>query len=198
MSAPNSPLSTLMAMASQNLMSTSTRGAPSQAGSILKKGGGGPASMIGHALSGTQLGAADNLIRKAQDRFTMFADGGEVKKAAGSSAKERREIRNMIERGKGDAVDALQSMRHALTQSEPALLPTSDAATKLQKLTAHQGDGARSSEHAASLYREYVSLLQQLDDPSDGAQVSRITDRISQLENELSSLGINLDETMNV
>ena len=83
----------------------------------LKKGGGGPATMMGHALSGTPLGGADNLIRKAQDRFTMFADGGAVKKPPGPSAKERREIRSMIERGKG-----VPSSRPRRVASEPAAI----------------------------------------------------------------------------
>lgn len=74
---------------------------------------------MGHALSGTPLGHVDRTLRGAHRSLAKFAEGGEVKKAPGLSAKERAQIRGMIERGKDDALDALRSTRAALALSAP-------------------------------------------------------------------------------
>lgn len=156
---------------------------------ILKKGGGGPASMMGHALSGTQLGGADNLIRKAQDRFTMFADGGAVKKPAGPSAKERREIRGMIERGKSDAVGALRGMRSALIQTQEGS-PVPDAGMRLAKLSSRLAAKPLSPDPAA-LYDEYRELFQHVQNPKlDDDLRGQMTDRMEKIEGTLDQLGI--------
>ena len=171
------PQATLMAMAAHNPAFAKKKHIPvkvakdfnraDKRSGILKKGGGGPASMMGHALSGTQLGGTENLIRKAQDRFTMFADGGAVKKPPGPSAKERREIRAMIEHGKSDAVSALRGMRSALIASQedtPVEKPDADAslARLRSQLTTKIAPVTPNPVH---LHDEYRELLQRVDDP---------------------------------
>lgn len=151
---------------------------------ILKKGGGGPASMMGHALSGTQLGGADNLIRKAQDRFTMFADGGQVKKPAGPSLKERREIRALIERGKNDAVSALHDMRSALIQTQENS-PVSDPDRTLAKLSSQLAmkSASNTAPNPVLLHDEYRELLSKVDDPRIDEELrSQMMERLRAIE----------------
>jgi len=172
------PQATLMAMAAHNPAFAKKKGIPvrvakdfnraDKKSGILKKAGGGPASMMGHALSGTQLGGTDNLIRKAQDRFSMFADGGAVKKPPGPSAKERREIRSMIERGKSDAVGALRGMRSALinSQEDAPVQQPKDTDASLQRLRSQlAAKSAPPAPNPAHLHDEYRSLLEHVDDP---------------------------------
>lgn len=162
---------------------------------ILKKGGGGPASMMGHALSGTQLGGADNLIRKAQDRFTMFADGGAVKKPAGPSAKERREIRDMIVQGKSDAVGALRQMRGALIDTQEDT-PVRDPATSLARLSSKLSmKGNAPASNTASpkeLYEQYHQIMDSVENESDPAQQIAMMDRLTSISSQLGKLGIPL------
>jgi hypothetical protein len=150
--------------------------------------------MMGHALSGTQLGGVDNLIRKAQDRFTMFADGGQVKKPAGPSLKERREIRAMIERGKGDAVDALRDMRSALLQTQEDA-PTADPEAGLAKLSSSLAmkDGGPISPDPAHLYDEYRELMDRVDDPRIDADLrEQMMQRLRTIEDALDQVGIDV------
>lgn len=197
------PQATLMAMAAHNPAFARKKKIPvgvardfnraDKRTGILKKGGGGAASMMGHALSGTPLGGADNLIRKAQDRFTMFADGGAVKKPQpkGPSAKERREIRSMIERGKNDAVSALRDMRSALLDSQEG--PADDTDASLAKLSSQLSmkDGGSVSPNPEVLYNEYQELVSKLNAPGiDGELLGEMVDRLATIEHQLEQMGI--------
>lgn len=120
--------------------------------------------LMGHALSGTQLGQADNAIRRAQRRF---ADGGKVAaKPKGPSASERREIRAMIERGKGDAVGALRQTRAALLNSMPAPMERKRSAN-------------------AALFQRYAALLDRLGKPDHDE--ADLTELLTEIESELGS-----------
>jgi hypothetical protein len=208
------PQATLMAMAAHNPAFAKKKGIPMRVAKdfnradkrtgILKKGGGGAASMMGHALSGTPLGGADNLIRKAQDRFTMFADGGAVKaKPAGPSAKERREIRSMIERGKTDAVSALRDTRDALLEAQEGT-PVNDISgadaslTRLRSQLAMKDggqvpDAAAVSPDPALLYDEYRELITKLDDPRlDSETLTEMVDRLATIEHQLEQMGLSV------
>jgi hypothetical protein len=198
MPSTSKPQATLMAMAAHNPAFAKKKGVPvgvardfnraDQHSGILKKAGGGPATMFGHGLSGTQLGEADNLIRKAQDRFATFAEGGVVKKPAGPSAQERKEIRGLIERGKSDAVSALRDTRDALIDAQPS---TDETLQRLSQQLAMK-DGGAVSGGPESLYQEYLSLMQELDDAEDSEKVEQTIDRLAQIEDELGALGIDV------
>jgi hypothetical protein len=158
---------------------------------ILKKGGGGPASMMGHALSGTQLGGTENLIRKAQDRFTSFAAGGAVKKPAGPSAKERREVRSMIEQGKSDAVGALRGMRSALISSqEDTPVKQPDADQSLARLRSQLATKVpQTTPNPSLLHDEYRELMQRVDDPRIDPELrSQMGVRLADIEQMLGAL----------
>ena len=215
MPSTSKPQATLMAMAAHNPAFAKKKGIPvgvakdfnaaDKRAGILKKGGGGPATMMGHALSGTQLGGTENLIRKAQDRFTTFADGGAVKKPKGPSLKERREIRTMIEDGKEDAVSALRSMRSALIDSqEDSPVEPSDPDTALARLRSQlaMADGgavpAREpaiSPDPAMLYDEYRELIGKLQDESLPPELgTQIVDRLATIEAALEQMGIDVGD----
>jgi hypothetical protein len=199
MPSASKPQATLMAMAAHNPAFAKKKGIPVRVAKdfnradkrtgILKKGGGGAASMMGHALSGTQLGGTDNLIRKAQDRFTMFADGGAVKKPPGPSAKERREIRSMIERGKSDAVGALRGMRSALINSQedsPVQQPSNTDAS-LERLRSQIPK--KPAPNPALLHDEYQSLLQHVDDPRIDPELrGQMSSRLADIEKMLGDV----------
>lgn len=158
--------------------------------------------LMGHAFSGTQLGQADNAIRRAQKRF---AEGGEVKKPAGPSAKERKEIRAIIERGKGDAIDALRATRTALAASMPPRPEAEDYDVSLSDLRdrlkqpialADGGEVEEAPEVAASpemLYEEYQTLMEQLTNEGlDESLQMEIVDRLAKIEGDLEAMGIDV------
>lgn len=152
--------------------------------------------LVGHALSGS-LGKADRSTRHAQKRFARFAEGGEVKKPAGPSAKERREIRNMIERGKSDAITALRSTRSALLSTVPS--EPGDIATSLDelrdRLAMKDGGAVGSDDSPEFMYEQYMQLLDKLQDPQlDENTQMQIVDRLAQLESDLQALGIDVGE----
>lgn len=203
MPSTSKPQATLMAMAAHNPAFAKKKGIPVRVAKdfnradkrtgILKKGGGGPASMMGHALSGTQLGGADNLIRKAQDRFTMFADGGAVKKPVqkGPSAKERREIRSMIERGKSDAVGALRGMRSALinSQEDSPVEKPSDPDASLARLSSRLATKKAAAPDPTHLHDEYRSLLEHVDDPRIDPELrGQMSSRLATIEQMLAGV----------
>lgn len=141
--------------------------------------------MMGHAASGA----------------LKFAEGGEVKKPKGPSAKERREIRALIERGKGDAVDALRETRAALQSNAPE--PAKNIDVSLDDLRARLAmkDGGEVQDPAAAeyadpemLFQEYQDLMNQLQDPQmDAATQSQLIERLAGLGEELQSMGIDTD-----
>lgn len=225
MPSTSKPQATLMAMAAHNPAFAKKKGIPvrvakdfnraDKGGSMLKKAGGGPASMMGHALSGTQLGGPENLIRKAQDRFATFADGGAVKKPAGPSLKERREIRAMIEDGKDDAVSALRGMRSALINSQeksPVEQPDPDPDTSLARLRsqlsmadggevdvddaeAPNDDPAATTPNPEMLMQEYQELVTALQDESLPQEMhGQIIDRLASIESMLEQMGIDVSD----
>jgi hypothetical protein len=201
------PQATLMAMAFAKKKKIPQRGArdfnrADKGSGMLKKSGGGPAGMMGHALSGTQLGQADSLIRKAQDSFARFADGGAVKKPQpkGPSLKERKEIRAIVDRGKTDAVSALRATRASLMETVPE--PAEDADVALAKLSTRlamkDGDGVEEDEEPETaigdpglMYQEYAELLETLQDAElDEGMREEIVDRLADIEHALSTVGI--------
>jgi hypothetical protein len=147
--------------------------------------------LMGHAMSGTQLGQADALIQKASAKF---AEGGSVKKPAkppGPSAKERKEIRALIEHGKSDAVGSLRETRAMLMANAPS--PAEDVDESLAKLSdrlAMKG-GAAPGENPGALYQEYQQLMVALEQGGvDPKQQMALVDRIAQLGDRLDKLGI--------
>ena len=165
--------------------------------------------LMGHAMSGmqgTQLGAADNAIRHAQStlgRF-RFAEGGKVAKPAGPSAKERREIRDLIARGKDDAIAALRAGRDALMEASPQ--PSEDYESPLDRLrrslaappmappvTMADGGEVHANADPEQLYDEYTELLTRLSegDLDEQAHVSAV-DRMAEIEQELEALGLDV------
>lgn len=136
--------------------------------------------LMGHAMSGTPLGGKQR-----------FAEGGEVKKPAGPSAKERREIRELIERGKDDAVAALRATRSALTSASPEA-----SLEKLRtRLAMKNGGEVVAAESPNALYSEYMQLLEMLQDPQLAADSQgQMIDRIADLEDKLQSMGISVAE----
>jgi hypothetical protein len=131
--------------------------------------------LMGHAMSGTPLGGKQR-----------FAEGGEVKKPAGPSAKERREIRSMIEQGKDDAVAALRATRSALSSASPEV-----SLEKLRTRLAMKNGGGVSTEAPDALYAEYMQLMEGLEDPQlDPNAQAQLIDRIADLSDKLESMGI--------
>lgn len=153
--------------------------------------------LVGHALSGS-LGKADRSTRHAQKSFARFAEGGEVKKPAGPSAKERQQIRAMIERGKSDAISTLRNTRAELMSTVPDEPPDIAASLgKLQDRLAMKdgGDVNLQADDPESMYTEYMQLLQQLQDPQlDESTQMQIVDRLAQLESSLEAVGIDVGE----
>jgi hypothetical protein len=205
MPSDSKPPSTLMAMAARNLKRRGTSGKASTGSGVMKKFGGGPASMMGRALSGTQFGQPDSLIRRAQDTFARFADGGAVKKPPGPSAKERKEIRNLIERGKTDAISALRETRNALLADAPAPADTDAALGKISsRLAMKDGGEVDAPEEVAEsvdpvdpaiMYQEYAELMEALEEPSlDEGLRAEIMDRLAEIEHALDAVGVELGE----
>jgi hypothetical protein len=199
MPSESKPLSTLMAMASRHLKTVKTRGSAqgNPGGGAMKPSGGGPATMMGHALSGTQFGQPDSLIRKAQDTFARFASGGAVKKPAakpkGPSLKERKEIRALIERGKTDAVSALHATRDALLKNAPSPPDVDSTLGRLRGQLAMKDGGEVESEDEAPMtgdpavmYQEYSELMEALQNPKiDPELQAEMMDRMMEIENSL-------------
>lgn len=143
--------------------------------------------LMGHALSGTQLGQADGAIRKAGHILARFADGGSVKKPEqkGPSAKERKEIRAIVERGKQDAVSALRSTRVALLQTVPS--PSEDVDTKLANLSSRLAKSdkkpAESGPDTSKMFSEYATIMDHLQDPRlDEAARAQMIARMTAIE----------------
>jgi len=155
--------------------------------------------LVGHALSGS-LGKADHSTRHAQKRFARFAEGGEVKKPAGPSAKERKQIRDMIERGKSDAIETLRTTRSALLSTVPS--EPGDIGASLDELRgrlAMKDGGAidmdMGSDSPELMYEQYMQLLDKLHDPQlDENTQMQIVDRLAQLESGLEAIGIDVGE----
>lgn len=148
--------------------------------------------LMGHAMSGTQLGQADALIRKSQARF---ADGGAVKKDSKAakpqmSGKERREVRALIERGKKDAVASLREARNMLLDKAPAPSSTSnDVDASLAQLS--QRLATRSPD---ALYRDYRRLMSALESGDDDPKrMMKIVDQLAEVETALNQLGIQVE-----
>jgi len=164
--------------------------------------------LMGHAMSGTQLGQVDNTLQKAHGRLAKFAEGGEVKKPAGPSAKERKEIRSLIERGKDSAVDALRSTRSALLETQMPQMPQmpqapEDYGAALDNISQRLAmkDGGQVGMQAAQadprlMYQEYAELMTELEqgENSDPQLHMQIVDRLSDLAQHLEALGIPLPE----
>lgn len=207
MPSESKPKSTLMAMSAPYLTGSSGRGGGTRAQPVTdprKNFGQGEGKsmfstmpLMGHAMSGTQLGQADSLIRKVSARF---AEGGSVKKPvkpSGPSAKERKEIRALVERGKSDAVSALRDTRDALRDSAPEPADDVDGAlaTLSSRLALKDGgevqgadDGAMSPE---LMYQEYQELVQALQDPRIEQELQlEMVDRLAEIEDALERLGI--------
>jgi hypothetical protein len=172
--------------------------------------------LMGHALSGTPLGADRGSARKAPHLYSMrFAEGGKVAKPSGPTAKERADIRDMIERGKEDAIDTLRRSRSALLDMMPAAPSTTDYDSALDRLRGNlsmQGggavdaaDGAQDDESApqqgdpTAMYQEYMELLEQLQDPRlDSTRQMLLVDRLAEIEKGLEALGIDVSENAGV
>lgn len=175
--------------------------------------------LMGHAMSGTQLGQADNATRDAHSTLSRFrfADGGSVK-PKGPSLKERKSIRAMIERGKSDAVDTLRESRDALldAQATQQQQTSPDFTASLDKLRdrlatpaapAMMADGGAVESDADSdptaaqpmnadpsmLYQEYMELLEALQktDLDQGTQMQLVS-RLADIESQLESVGIDV------
>jgi hypothetical protein len=231
MQSGSKPPATLMAMAASNVAKKRTA-APAGRGAALARGAGGTTPneaglnqkmnegrghghnffsttpQMGHAMSGTQLGQVDSTIQKAQSTLSRFrfAEGGKVAKTAGPSAKERREIRSLIEDGKADAVSALRGTRAALLGSVPEEPKDYDAAlNRLSGSLALKEGGAVREEDAAGqeagtadpelMYEEYTELIRHLQNPNlDRGLQMQMIDRLAQLEDGLEALGIKVEE----
>jgi hypothetical protein len=209
MQSGNKPPSTLMAIRNGKMKRGPGGNSPMEAGMNAQMNNGqghghnffSTTPLMGHAMSGTQLGQADGAIRNAQSTLAKFrfADGGKVAKPAGPSAKERKEIRNIIERGKTNAVAALRGTRAALIDSSPD--DSSDFGPALDKLRGRleMKDGgeveASASGDPQMMYQEYMELMDHLQDANldQGLQV-QIVERLADLEQTLEALGINVAE----
>jgi hypothetical protein len=154
--------------------------------------------LMGHAMSGTQLGQADALIGKAQ---RAFADGGSVKDSKSAkpqiSAKERKEIRDMIERGKSDAISTLRSTRSMLMSNAPA--PSSEdeddsstaALANLSARLAMKDGGEVQADSPDELFAEYQKLTAELDnDEIEPSRQAEVVDRLAAITEELDKLGV--------
>jgi hypothetical protein len=142
--------------------------------------------LMGHALSGTQLGQADGAIRKAGHILARFADGGSVKKPVqkGPSAKERKEIRAIVERGKQDAVSALHSTRDALLASAPSPREPKDVDTKLANLRSRLANKPVEPRPDVGAFADYATIMDQLQNPGlDEAARAQMIARMTAIEN---------------
>jgi hypothetical protein len=182
MQSGNKQMSTLMAMSR---------------GMLGKKQKGRGIPTLGHAMSGTQLGQVDSSIRNAQGSLAKFAEGGGVKKPAGPSAKERREIRDMIERGKEDAIDTLRTTRSALASTSPP--PPEDYTQSLDALSGRLAlkDGGEvdsgESDVPTKLYEQYKQLMDQLHAPNTNSQMQmQLVDQLSHIVSTLESMGVSV------
>jgi hypothetical protein len=133
--------------------------------------------LMGHAMSGTQLGQADALIGQSAQRF---ADGGSVKKSSSAkpakpqmSAKERKEVRALIERGKSEAVASLRAARSMLLEKAPA--PAEDVDSSLAELRARLAKKSDSGNGLAKLY-------EQLETVTDPKEMMKLVDLLSQTD----------------
>lgn len=148
--------------------------------------------LLGHAMSGTQLGQADSLIRKSQAKF---AEGGSVKSGSKPakpqmSENERREVRDLIERGKTDAVASLRGMRETLLQKTSADDPSASLAKLSQRLAAKPVPTQEGAD-PAQMSREYQALMSALDaGEGDPKKQMAMVDRLAQLSDEMEKLGI--------
>jgi hypothetical protein len=156
--------------------------------------------LMGHAMSGMQLGRADGAIRNAQSTLARFrfAEGGKVK-PAGPSARERKQIRDLIERGKDDAVTTLRAGRAALLEASPDPADTEDYTASLDRLRkslaspVEMADGEVDADAGVTadpqmLYGEYTELLAQLSDTGLDEQTrSEIADRLAQIEQQFDA-----------
>jgi hypothetical protein len=223
------PQATLMAMAAHHPAFAKKKGIPlkvarefnraDQRSGILRKAGGGQTRagmnrqnfgqghghslfstmpLQGHAMSGTQLGQADALIGKAQ---RAFADGGSVKSQKPQiSAKERKQIRDMIERGKSDAISALRSTREMLLSNAPTpAASTDDADSTLAELSERLAmkDGGDVSQGGSpqALYMEYQRLMAALEnEATDPKQQMELVDRLADIGAELEKLGVPVEQ----
>lgn len=169
--------------------------------------------LMGHAMSGTQLGQADNATRDAHSTLSKFrfADGGKVK-PKGPSLKERKSIRALIERGKSDAVDTLRESRDALLDAQATQPQTPDFTASLDKLRdrlatppveladggeveAPDSEEAQQAGDPSMLYQEYVELIDKLQSPDiDQGLQMEIVDRLSDIESQLEAVGIDVGE----
>lgn len=131
--------------------------------------------LMGHAMSGS-------LPKR-------YAEGGEVKKPA-LSAKERSKIREMIERGKADAVDALRSTRAQLLNTP------SDASSSLRSLSDRLARKtlAVDQDDPERMYEQYTSLMQELESDARPEAQMQLIERIANLEGRLRAMGIELDD----
>jgi len=218
---------TLMAMAAHNRAFAKKRGIPMRAArefnradkgtGILKRKAGGPTPLesgldshlnfgmghgrnffsttplMGHAMSGTPLGGK------------RFADGGKVSKPAkpaGPNAKERREIRALVERGKQDAVAVLRASRDELLAKAPAPADQEDFTEPLEQLRHRltMADGGQVQEeeqptaygaNPVDLYQEYLDILAKLQEEPNADQ-GQLLSRIAEIEQLLGGLGIDL------
>lgn len=216
MQSANKPQSTLMAMAAMN-----RRAAPASSPMGIKPGAGGGTPMesgldshlnfgmghghnmfsttplMGQAMSGTPLGG------------NRFAEGGKVAaKPAGPSAKERKEIRNIIENGKEDAVSALRASRSALldmsdTPQAKDFLDMDFTAplAKLQGRLAMADGGEVDAQESGygdpgALYEQYQALEDQLQDESLDPYVQmQIVQQLAEIGEQLEGLGIDVAAT---
>jgi hypothetical protein len=150
--------------------------------------------LMGHAMSGTPLGGQNH-----------FAEGGKVKKPAGPSAKERKAIRALIERGKEHAVAALRRSRDELLDMSPTPntkdFTDTDFTEPLARLQSRltMADGgeveapAAQAGNPAAMYQEYMDLMAQLESSDlDGQSQMQIIDRLALIEGQLEGLGIDV------
>jgi hypothetical protein len=149
--------------------------------------------LMGHALSGTQLGQVDSTIRNAHARLARFAEGGEVKKAAGPSAKERAQIRDMIERGKDDALSALRNTRAALAQSAFPASNDDDFTPQIESLRSRltMQDGGKVDEPETKMRGEHAALTRQLHDEHDSSDPRELLQRLVDLEKHMEMIARN-------
>jgi hypothetical protein len=161
-----------------------------------KKGKRGAIPGMGHAMSGTQLGQVDSTIQNAQAGLAKFASGGEVKKPAGPSAKERREIRDMIERGKDDAIATLRNTRSALASTSPPAPEdyTQSLDALSEKLAMKDGGEVESAQAGAptKLYEQYTKLMDHLHTVDDPQMQMQLVDQLTQIVSALESMGISV------
>lgn len=149
--------------------------------------------LLGHAMSGTQLGQADALIRKVQH---AFADGGSVKAEKSElSAKQRKDIRDSIERGKTSAISSLRATRSMLMASAPPPSSAEDASSQLASLSGRLAAKSMQPGSPAAMYAEYQHLMSQIHDETiDPKQQMAAVDRLAQISAQLDQLGVPVQE----